>query len=105
MTDDTWTAEQDAEFRRADGARDVEIDTVEHFASVEEAGAAPVLGNRNAVVIPENGDVMVFGDGGAGKTTLVFDLGCHLAAGEDWLGIPVPRPVAVLIIEAEGPRA
>jgi hypothetical protein len=47
---------------------------------------------------------MVYGDGGAGKTTLVFDLAFHLAAGEDWLGIPVPRAARVLLIENEGPR-
>ena len=47
---------------------------------------------------------MFYGDGGAGKTTLAIDLACHLAAGEPWLEIPVPRPVRVLLIENEGPR-
>ena len=56
-------------------------------------------------MIPEGGDVMFYGDGGAGKTTLSIDLACHLAAGEDWLEIPVSRPVRVLIVENEGPRA
>ena len=45
-------------------------------------------------LIPEGGDVMVYGDGGAGKTTLCLDLACHLAAGDDWLGIPVAAAVA-----------
>ena len=37
---------------------------------------------------------MFYGDGGAGKTTLAIDLAFHLAAGEDWLGIPVRGPCA-----------
>ena len=47
---------------------------------------------------------MVYGDGGVGKTTLVVDLTCHLAGGDDWLGLTVPRPVRVLLVENEGPR-
>ena len=47
---------------------------------------------------------MVYGDGGAGKTTLIVDLACHLAAGDNWLGIHVAQPVRVLLIENEGPR-
>jgi hypothetical protein len=27
---------------------------------------------------------------------------CHLAAGEDWLGMPVPHPVRVLLVENGG---
>jgi hypothetical protein len=48
---------------------------------------------------------MLYGDGGAGKTTLELDLGFHLAAGDAWFGIPVARPVRTLLIENEGPRA
>ena len=47
---------------------------------------------------------MFYGDGGAGKTTLMIDLGLHLAAGDDWLGIPIGRAVRVAIVENEGPR-
>jgi len=39
------------------------------------------------------------------KTTLCLDLTCHLAGGDDWLGIAVPVPLNVLLIENEGPRA
>ena len=80
------------------------IVTLEEFAAVEEAGAAPVIGEPDRILIPEGGDVMFYGDGGAGKTTLTIDLACHLAAGADWLEIPVPRPRRVLLIESEGPR-
>jgi AAA domain len=47
---------------------------------------------------------MIYGDGGASKTTLGIDLAVHLAAGDEWLGISVAEPRRVLIIEAEGPR-
>jgi hypothetical protein len=78
--------------------------TAAEFARVDEPGAEALLGGGREVVIPSGGDVMVYGDGGAGKTTLTTDLGCHLAAGDEWLGFDVPRPVRVLMIEAEGPR-
>ena len=48
---------------------------------------------------------MVYGDGGVGKTTLMIDLGFHLAAGDDWLGITVPRPLRVLVDRERGPAA
>jgi hypothetical protein len=78
--------------------------TAEEFAAVEEPGADPLLGEGGEAVIPEGGDVMLYGDGGASKTTLSVDLACHLAAGDPWLGLPVSRPVRVLLVEAEGPK-
>lgn len=75
------------------------------FAAVEEPGAAALVGTEDNVLIPEGGDVMFYGDGGAGKTTLMIDLALHLSAGDRWLGIPVGRPVRVGIVENEGPRA
>ena len=81
------------------------IVTLEEFAEVEEEGAAALLGEPGSILIPENADIMFYGDGGAGKTTLSVDLAFHLGSGTDWLGIPVPRPVPVLMIENEGPRA
>jgi hypothetical protein len=78
--------------------------TVEEFAAVEEPGADALVGETNDALIPENGDAMLYGDGGAGKTTLGIDLAFHLAAGDGWLGMPVKRPVRVLLIENEGPR-
>ena len=77
---------------------------LEEFVAVEEPGAEPLVGSDGDVVIPEDGDVMFYGDGGAGKTTLAIDLTCHLAAGDDWLGIPIGHPARVLLIENEGPR-
>jgi Bifunctional DNA primase/polymerase, N-terminal/AAA domain len=82
----------------------VVVRTLEEFAAVNESGAEALLGDGGDAVIPAGGDVMVYGDGGAGKTTLCVDLACHLAAGDDWLGIAVARPLTVLLVENEGPR-
>jgi len=78
--------------------------SAEAFVGVDEPGAAALVGDDDNVLVPEGGDVMFYGDGGAGKTTLMLDLALHLAAGDDWLGIRVGRPVRVAIIENEGPR-
>ena len=74
------------------------------FASVDEPGAEPLIGEGDDVVVAQGSECMFYGDGGSGKTTLSIDLACHLAAGEDWLGFEVPRAVCVLMIEREGPR-
>jgi hypothetical protein len=84
--------------------REFHVSMLEEFAAVEEPGAEALLGSEDAALIPEGGDVMVYGDGGAGKTSLTIDGGFHLAAGATWLGIHVARPVRILIIENEGPR-
>jgi hypothetical protein len=83
---------------------DARIVTLEEFVDVDEPGARPLVGDDDGILIPEGSDVMLYGNGGAGKTTLSIDLACHLAAGDDWLAIPVPQPIRVLIIENEGPR-
>jgi hypothetical protein len=81
------------------------IVTAEEFAAIDEAGAGALVGDADEALIPEDGDVMFYGDGGAGKTTLAIDLGCHLAGGDPWLGIPINQPRRVLLLENEGPRA
>jgi hypothetical protein len=82
----------------------VVIVTLEEFAAVDEEGAEALVGSPDEALIAANGDGMLYGDGGAGKTTLAIDLACHLGAGDDWLGIPIPTCVNVLVIEREGPR-
>ena len=82
----------------------IRIVSVAAFAAVEEPGAKPLVGSDGDAVIPEGGDVMVYGDGGASKTTLAIDLAFHLGAGDDWLGIEISEQVNVLVVEAEGPR-
>lgn len=82
----------------------LDIVTLAAFAGVTEEGAKSLLGDRTDGLIPSGADVMMYGDGGAGKTTLCLDLGCHLAVGADWLTIPIAAPCNVLAIENEGPR-
>ena len=81
------------------------IVTAEEFVAVDEPGASALVGDLENALIAENSDAMFYGDGGAGKTTLTLDLACHLAAGDDWLMMSVPRSLRVLVIENEGPRA
>jgi len=75
------------------------------FATVDEDGAEPLVGSPGEILIPAGGEVMIYGDGGAGKTTLCVDLAVHLAAGVDWHVFPIPSPVSVLLVENEGPRS
>jgi hypothetical protein len=89
---------------RLETLEDLTIVPLSAFVEVEEAGANALVGTPDAALIPEGGDVMLYGDGGAGKTTLAIDLACHLAAGDPWLGMPVARAARVLLIENEGPR-
>jgi hypothetical protein len=81
-----------------------ELVSLDDFLATEEAGAGPLVGAAGNVVIPEGGDVMLYGDGGAGKTTLAVDLAFHLAAGDDWVGLPIPHAAVVALVENEGPR-
>ncbi len=102
-----YTDEERRAFGDAPTATDlvVEIDRMEDFAAVDEPGASALLGDTDNALFPEGGDVMIFGTGGSGKTTLMVDAACHLGAGQAWLEVPVPRPLKVLLIEVEGPRA
>jgi len=88
-----------------DAPVDAGIVLAEEFAAVYEQGRDPLVGTPGEVLVPEEADVLLYGDGGASKTTLANDFAVHLAAGDDWLGFPIPHPARVLIIEAEGPRA
>jgi len=78
---------------------------VDDFADVDEPGAAALVGGSSeSALIAQDSDVMMYGEGGAGKTTLSVDLAYHLAAGDDWLGVPIAEPKRVLVAENEGPR-
>jgi hypothetical protein len=83
------------------------LTAIEDFAAADEAGAealAHSAGDGGTVIAP-GGLVIVYGDGGAGKTTLVNDLAFALATGNGWLDLVLPdRPLRVLMIENEGPR-
>ena len=72
---------------------------------IEYPKAEPLLGEPGAIFLARGSLLMVYGADGAGKSTWTIDGIAHLAAGVPWLGIPVPRPVRVCIIENEGPPA
>jgi hypothetical protein len=84
--------------------RELQVVPLDEFAAEHEVGGDPLVGDGEDALICQDGDGVVYGDGGAGKTTLVIDLALHLAAGDPWLGTNVPRAVRVLVIENEGPR-
>lgn len=86
---------------------DLVFTPLELFAAVDEPGAEPLAtAAGGGTVIPAAGLVLVYGDGGAGKTTLTLDLAFALAAGDSWLELVTPeRPLRIAIVENEGPRA
>lgn len=83
---------------------EVRVVPFEEFVSREEPTAEALLGTPGETILPVGGMLLMYGDGGAGKTTLTIDAVSHLASGESWLGIDVQRPVKTLLIENEGPR-
>ncbi len=85
----------------------VEFVTFAEFVSHPVPQAEPLVTDPDgATVIPAAGLTIVYGTGGAGKTTLILDAACHFAAGVPWLdGLGTPaRALHVLWIENEGPR-
>jgi hypothetical protein len=80
--------------------------TAAEFAAVTGPASEPLVADAEAgAVIPSGGLVLVYGDGGAGKTTLVLDLVVHLATGARWLELISPMcPLRIGLIENEGPR-
>lgn len=82
-----------------------EISAWPAFGAVTEAAAEALLGTSTETILPADGIVLMYGDGGAGKTTLTLDGVVHMADGRPWLGLEVDRAIRVLVIENEGPRA
>jgi hypothetical protein len=76
----------------------------DEFRALDVGQRPPLLGRNGDTILPAGGLVVVAGQPGVGKTTLLVDLVYHLASGIDWLGIPCPRPLSVLLIENEGPQ-
>jgi hypothetical protein len=81
------------------------FEAAQEFADEDEASAEMLLGyDEDDAAAVAGGTVLVYGDGGAGKTTLTLDCTLHLTTGSDWLGLKVARKLRVLIIENDGPR-
>lgn len=85
-------------------ADEIRVSGLEDFVAVEEVTSESLLGTREQPILPADGILLMYGDGGAGKTTLAIDGAFHMAAARNWLGLEVARPVRSLIIENEGPR-
>jgi hypothetical protein len=100
-----WEGDREAFLMLAKPISLMSIVTAEQFAAVDEPGEEPIVGQGDEVLIAVDSDVMVYGDGGAAKTTLTIDLACHMAAAREWLGYSIPRAVNVLVVENEGQRA
>jgi hypothetical protein len=88
----------------ASPAGPLRIVPLEEFTSVTEDSAAPLIGEIDDSLLTASGTLLMYGDGGAGKTTLSIDAMAHLAAGTTWLGNTIPRQLRLLLIENEGPR-
>lgn len=76
------------------------------YAAVIEPGSDPLVVDKDGgSVIPAGSLIVMYGDGGAGKTTLALDMACHLAEGKPWQGLIHPaRPLHIGLLENEGPR-
>jgi AAA domain len=81
------------------------IVSLDVFLDVEDEPSVPAIGAPGETLLPIGGLLIMGGDGGASKTTLTLDAVAHLASGTTWLGYEVQRPLRVLLIENEGPRA
>jgi hypothetical protein len=82
----------------------VTVSTFTDFAAVDEETAQPIMGDEETCLLSHGGMLVMYGDGGAGKTTMELDMLCHLAAGDPWLGLETHGTSRILIIENEGPR-
>ena len=98
-----WDGDRDAFLKLAKPRPRFEFETLAEFRARQLPVAEPLLGKRGKVFIATGCLFLVYGADGCGKSTWTIDGVVHLAAGADWLGIPVPRPVRVLVIENEGP--
>jgi len=100
-----WRGGRDELLELVRGSRQprFEFTRLDAFLAYPFPKADPLLGETGAIFLAVGSLLMVYGLDGCGKSTWSVDGIAHLAAGQPWLGIPVPRPVRVAIIENEGP--
>jgi len=79
--------------------------SLEQFVAEDEGLEEPLIGTEEKKLVTANSNTVFHGEGGSGKTTLAIDFGFHAAAGDAWLGFEIGRPLTVMVIENEGPRA
>jgi hypothetical protein len=82
----------------------IRISWGQDFIAQKTGTVGVLLGDATDKVLPAHGFSLVYGKGGQGKTTLTLTCVAALASATPWLGITVPRPVRVLMIENEGPK-
>jgi hypothetical protein len=71
------------------------------FLEADYPAPVTIYGDERDRLIVQGSLTLVYGDGGAGKSTFTVDAIAHFAAALPWLGITVPGPVRVLVIENE----
>jgi hypothetical protein len=96
--------ERERELKTAETVDSFHAVSIIEFAAVVEPGAEPIIGIPGQIILPMGGDLIHHGPGGGGKSTIANDVAFHVAAGQDWLGMPVSQARRVLIVENEGPR-
>jgi DnaB helicase-like protein/AAA domain-containing protein len=84
------------------------------FTSRTFAPPEPLLGTDELPILAVGSFNLLAGRPGAGKTTTLLDMACHLAAGVPWPSTdgsdkapkpwPVPRALRIALIENEGPQ-
>lgn len=77
--------------------------TLDQFLDLPIEDKPPLLGTTENSAIVAGAMVLLGGQAGLGKTTLLVDAIFHFASGLDWLEFPVNRPLHILVIENEGP--
>jgi hypothetical protein len=88
---------------------------VHDFIEREVTNPDPLLGTEERAILARGGLGILAGRPGTGKTTLVLDMACHLAAGKPWppqdeserAPAPwnCPNPLRIAIIVNEGPES
>lgn len=80
VADERWLYSQNGDAASA-SSDTLRIVTLSEFISIEEPTAEPLLGSKTETLLPADGMLLMYGDGGAGKTTLTIDMAAHLGAG------------------------
>ena len=80
-----------------------EFSPLADFLEYPFPNAEPLLGEPGRILLARGSLLMVYGADGSAKSTWTIDGLAHLGAGVEWLGVPVPRPVRICVIENEGP--